>query len=184
MKVVEAERVPNGDISMCTWDESKDALDAVSPFADNGHHFHIFATPVRRAADGPSFRSWAFGTRLGPKAVGTWSNRAEGATQIPPALRIVNYRELLMISEASNQAGLPCSINTGASRGWAVYFYQRGEAFFAQRQGDRSILLILEGYWSRRSDSPRNNTARRAKCRYSGCLFPRRMRSANRIDAH
>ena len=95
----------------------KDALEIVFPFADDKHHFHIFAMPARRAANGPNFHSWVFGTRLGPRAVGTWSNRVEGARQSPPALRKVNYRELLMISEAPGRAGLPCSINADAALG-------------------------------------------------------------------
>ena len=92
-----------------------------------------------------------------------------GARQIPPALRKVNYRELLMISEALNQVGLPCSINTDASLGWAVYCYRSFEVLFNQCQGDRSILLRLEGHCSRGSGAPRNNTAQRAKCGYCPC---------------
>ena len=110
--MVGAERAPHGDMYMCTWVAAEDALDVVSPFADDKHHFQIFAAPARRAAHGPNFHSWAFGARLGPKAVGPWSNRAEGARQIPAALREVNYRELLMISGAPNQVGPPCAINT------------------------------------------------------------------------
>ena len=151
---------------MCTWDEARDALDAVSPFTKAKHHFHIFALPGRRALHGPNFQGWAFGDRLGPKAAGTWSNRVEGAAQppLPPALRNVNYRELLMISEAPNQVGLPCSINTDASLGRAVYCDPSWEVFFPQRSGDQIILLRLEGYCCRGSDAPRRNAARRAIC--------------------
>ena len=102
LKVVGAERAAHGDIYMCTWDEAADALDAVFPFAGDKNHCHFFALPARRAAHGPNIHSWAFGARLGPKAAGTWSNRVEGARQIPPALRKVNYRGLLMTSEAPN----------------------------------------------------------------------------------
>ena len=104
LKVVGAKRVPNEHIYMCTWDEARGVLDVVFPFASDKHHFHIFAMPERRAARGPNFHGWDFGARLGPKAAGTWSNRVEGAAQppLPPALRNVNYREILMISEAPN----------------------------------------------------------------------------------
>ena len=117
LEVIGAERVPNENIYMCTWDDSRDVLGAVFPFADDKHHFHIYALPERRTAHGPTFHGWAFGVRLARKAVGTSSNRAEGAVQppLPPALRKVNYRELLMILEARNQVGLPCPINTDAS---------------------------------------------------------------------
>ena len=46
-------------------------MDAFSPFANDEYHFHILEMPQRRAANGPSFHGWAFGARLGPKAVGT-----------------------------------------------------------------------------------------------------------------
>ena len=133
LKAVGAARVPNETVFMCTRDDSRDELDAVSPFANDKHHFHIFEMPQRRAAYGPPFHGWAFGARLGPKAVGTWGNRAEGAVQptLPPALRHVNYHELLMILEAPNQVGLPCSINTEAPLGWAVFCYQSWEVLFS-----------------------------------------------------
>ena len=163
---------------MCTRDESRDVLDAVFPLAEDEHHFHIFATPERRVADGPTFHGWALGARLGPKAAGTWGSHAEGAVQptLPPALREVNYRELSR-SELSRsrfwkrptEVGLSCPTNADASLGWTVYCYQIWDVLFPQCQGDQSVLLILEGCCSRGSDAPRQSTARRAKCGYCPC---------------
>ena len=76
---VGAKRLPSETIYMCTRDDSRGVLDVVCPVANDKHHFHICAMPERRAADGPTLQSWAFGILLGPKAVGTWSSRAEGA---------------------------------------------------------------------------------------------------------
>ena len=70
LKAVGAARVPNETVFMFTRDDSRDVLDAVSPFANVKHHFHIFEMPQRRAAYGPPFHGWAFGARLGPKAAG------------------------------------------------------------------------------------------------------------------
>ena len=133
LEAVGAKRVPNERIYMCARDDSRDELDAVFPFANDKHHFHIFEMPLRRAAYGPPFHGWAFGARLGPKAVGAWRNRAEGAVQptLPPALRTANYHELLMILEAPNQVGLPCSVNTEAPLGWAVFCYQSWGVLFS-----------------------------------------------------
>ena len=71
LKAVGSARVSNETVFMCAWDDSRNALDASYPFANDKHHIHIFEMPQRRAADGPSFHGWAFGARLGPKAVGT-----------------------------------------------------------------------------------------------------------------
>ena len=71
LKAVGAARVPSETVFMCSRGDSRYALDAFFPFANDKHHFHIFEMPQRRAADGPSFHGWAFGARLGPKAVGT-----------------------------------------------------------------------------------------------------------------
>ena len=79
LKAAGSARVPKETIYMRTRDDSRDVMDAVFPSADDKHHFHIFAIPERRAADGPTLQSWAFGILLGPKAVGTWGSRAEGA---------------------------------------------------------------------------------------------------------
>ena len=53
----------------------------------------------------------------------------EGSKQppLPPALRKVNWKELLQISQASQQVGLPCSVNADASLGWPLYCYQSYE---------------------------------------------------------
>ena len=77
-----------------------------------------------------------------------------------------------MISKSPNQVGLPCSINTDASLGWAVYCYQSWGVLRPQCQGGQSILLRLEGYCCRGSDAARSNTSQRAKC--GNC--PRRSR--------
>ena len=79
LRAVGAKRLPSETIYMCTRDDSRGVLDVVCPVANDKHHFHICAMPERRAADGPTLQSWAFGILLGPKAVGTWSSRAEGA---------------------------------------------------------------------------------------------------------
>ena len=157
---------------MCTLGGSRGVLDADFPFADDKHRVHIYATPERRAAHGPQLHCWAFGAGLGPKAAGTWSNRAEGAVQpqLPPALRRGNYREFSMILVAPNQGGLPCSINADASLGWAAYCYQSWEVLLNQCQGDQSILLRLEGFRSRGSDAPRQDTAQLAECPRCSCI--------------
>ena len=57
LKVVGAERVPHGDIYMCTWDESADAPDVLFPLADGENQFHTYELPPRRAANGPNIHS-------------------------------------------------------------------------------------------------------------------------------
>ena len=85
----------------------------------------MFKLPPRRVVAGRTKHQWSYGTRLGPKATGCWSNLVEDAQQptLPPLLRKVNWRELLHILEVSNQVGLPTSVNTDGKLGWALYAY-------------------------------------------------------------
>ena len=134
--------------------------------------FHVYKLLHRRVADGARKHSWSFGARMGPSATGQWSNMVEGSKQpaVPPALRKVNWRELLQILLAPQQVGLPCSVNTDASLGWPLYCYQSYEILLDPCLGAQSILLLIAGSCSQGSESvQQGGLAQRAKCGLCPC---------------
>ena len=86
--------------------------------------------------------SWSYGIRLGEKASGAWANYVSDVMQpkLPPVLRKINWRELVQISQAPNQLGLPTSLNTDSKLGRSVYSYMGPEILFERREGAKSIL--------------------------------------------
>ena len=123
LEVAGATRVPAEEIEMCTWDADAQRLEVTRPFRGRPVLFRVYRLPPCRVADGATKHSWSFGARLVPSATGQWGNMVEGSKQpsVPPALRKVNWRELLQILQASQQVGLPCSVNADASLGWPAY---------------------------------------------------------------
>ena len=96
----------------------------------------------------------------------------EGSKQpsVPPALRKVNWRELLQILQASQQVGLPCSVNTDASLGRPLHCYQSYEILLGNYLGAQSILLQVAGARSRGSEAAKQGgVAKRAKCGFCPC---------------
>ena len=134
--------------------------------------FHVYRLPPRRVANGALKHGWSYGARLGRNATGQWSNMVEGSTQppLPPALRKVNWRELLQILQASQQVGLPCSVNTDASLGWPLYGYQSFEISMENCLGARHILLRILGQRCKGSEAGRKEgVAQRAKRGFCPC---------------
>ena len=165
---------------MCTWNETQQRIDIAMPFKSRPELFRAYELPPRRVAEGAANHSWSYGTRLGPLATGKWSNLAEGSTQppLPPDLRKTNWRELLQILQASQQIGLPCSVNADASLGWSLYCYQSYEILLDQCMGAQHVLLRVEGACSKGSESPKaGGLPQRAKCG----LCPRGTRATHAI---
>ena len=132
----------------------------------------MYRLPPRRVADGATKHTWSFGTRLGPNATGQWSNMVVGSEQpsVPPALRKVNWRELLQILQASRQVGLPCSVNTDASLGWPLYGYQSYEIPVDRCLGAQNIFLRVAGQCCKGSEAvKKEGVAQRAKCGFCPC---------------
>ena len=115
--------------------------------------------------------SWSYGIRLGKKASGAWANYVSDVVQpkLPPVLRKINWRELVQISQAPNQLGLPTSLNTDSKLGWSVYSYMSPEILFESCEGSKSILLRIEGYCSKGHDAGREFLAQRAKVGLCPC---------------
>ena len=78
-------RVPAEGIEMCTWNEGLQRLDITRPFKSRPELLHAYGLPPRRVADGAASHSWSYGTHLGPRATGQWSNMVEGSKQPPHA---------------------------------------------------------------------------------------------------
>ena len=171
LAAVGAVRAPADSIEMCTWDSVKMQLAAIRPFKEKEEISHVFKLPPRRVVEGRTKHQWSYGTRLGPKATGCWSNLVEDAQQptLPPLLRKVNWRELLHILEANNQVGLPTSVNTDGKLGWALYAYMSPEILMGRCDGAQSLLLRVEGVCSEGSDALKNELAQRAKCGICPC---------------
>ena len=95
----------------------------------------------------------------------------EGSKQpaLPPLLRKVNWRELLQILQADRQIGLPCSVHTDASLGWALYAYQYYEILMDHCLGAQNILLRVTGSRCKGSEAPKSNPPHRAKCGLCPC---------------
>ena len=96
----------------------------------------------------------------------------EGSEQppLPPALRKVNWRELLHILQVCRQVGLPRSVNTDASLGWSLYCYQSHEIPLDNCSGMQSILLRVAGACRKGSESAKSvSLPQRAKCGYCPC---------------
>ena len=113
----------------------------------------------------PIAHSWSSGIRLGEKASGFWANCVSDLEQpkLPPVLRKINWRELVQISQAPNQLGLPTSLNTDSKLGWSVYTYMSPEILFDKCEGSKSILLRIEGYCSKGHEAGREFLSQRAK---------------------
>ena len=172
LEAVGAQRVSAEEIDMCTWDADAQRIVAKRPFCDQPEMFHVYRLPPRRVADGATKHGWSYGTRLGRNATGQWSNMAGGPKQppLPPALRKVNWRELLQILQASQQVGLPCSVNTDKSLGWPLYCYQSFEILMGTCLGARNILLRALGQRSKGSEAgKKEGVAQRAKCGFCPC---------------
>ena len=170
---------------MCTRDAGAQRIEAARPFRDQTGMFHVYRLPPRRVADGATKHAWSYGARLGRSATGQWSNMAEGSKQppLPPALRTVNWRELLQILQASRQVGLPRSVDTDASLGWFLYCYRSTEILIENCLGAQNILLRVVGARSKGSERPmlqsppptrRGSLAggRRTRFAYGKCMAP------------
>ena len=116
----------------------------------------MYKLPSRRVVQGSLKHEWSFGTRLGTMASGAWSNRVMDLKQptLPLLLRKVDWRELLHILQASQQIGLPTSVNTDCSLGWALYAYMSTEILMDRCQGAQSLLLRAQGYLLRAQEIP------------------------------
>ena len=149
LAAVTAEVVPTDDIVTCTRDDVKDCIALFEPFKETPDLFLPYKLPERRVADSRQFHGWVFGTRLGPRATGKWSNMVEGPNdQQPkgaPALRNANWRELRDFLRASQQIGMPCTTNADSQLGWSEYAFQGPEVLMQHCEGAQSILLRLEG---------------------------------------
>ena len=141
----------------------------IYPFSDSNDIFRVYELPKRTAASGCRVHSWAYGIRLGPKASGAWANYVSDVTQpkLPPVLRKINWRELVTILQTPNQIGLPTSLNTDSQLGWSVYSYMSPEVLFDICEGDRSILLKIDGYCSKGHSA--SGEAQRAKVGLRPC---------------
>ena len=119
IEAIGAKRVLAEKIQMCTWNEDLQRIGITFPFKSRPELFHAYELPTRRVADGAANHSWAYGTRLGPRATGQWSNLVEGSKQppLPAALHKTNWRELLQILQSPQQVGLPRSVPTDAILG-------------------------------------------------------------------
>ena len=95
LEAVGATRVPAEGIEMCTWNEGTQQLEIARPFKSRPELSHAFELPPRRVADGAACHSWSYGTRLGSRDTGQWSNMVEGSEQpsLPPASRKIKWRE-------------------------------------------------------------------------------------------
>ena len=155
--------------SQAEWDQPR----VITPFEQMPGFFEAFQLPERRAANGRALHGWTFGTRLGPKATGKWSNivNAEASCQPrgAPALRKVNWRELKAYLQSSNQIGMPCTAATDSQLGWSVYAFQSPEILFAHCDGAKDILVLIEGDVSKGYQAPKNAPEQRAKCGYCPC---------------
>ena len=134
--------------------------------------FHAYELPPRRVADGSASHTWLYGTRLGPRATGQYSNMVEGSKQhpSPPASRKTNWRESLQIVQACQQIGLPRSAHADAILGWSLYCYQSYDVLLDHCMGAQSILLRVVGACRQGSESPKvGGLPKRAKCRLCPC---------------
>ena len=95
----------------------------------------------------------------------------EGKNQppLPPLLRKTNWRELMQILRAHRQIGLPCSVNTGASLGWALYAYTSVRIFANHCNGAQNILLRVLGSRSKGSEALKSSIPQRAMCGVCPC---------------
>ena len=96
----------------------------------------------------------------------------EGSNQppVPPALREINWRDVLRILQASQQVGLSRSVYTDASLGWPLYCYQPYEILLGHCLGAQSIFLRVVGARSKGSGPPKaGGLPQRAKCGLCPC---------------
>ena len=130
LKAIGARKVPVAEIEMCARNAARQTIEITHPLTSDADAFHAYALPDPRIADGATKHMWSFGTRHRPTALGQWSN-----------LRKVNWRELLQIPQADRQIGVPCSVHTDASLGWALYTYQPYEILMDNCQRAQNVRL-------------------------------------------
>ena len=157
---------------MCTWNAGLQRIDVTRPFRGRPELFRAYELPPRRVAAGAVCHSCSYGSRLGHRATGKWSNLSEGSKQppLPPALRRTNWRGLLQILQASQQVGLPRSAQTDASLGWSLDCYQSYEILLDHCMGAQGTLLRVIGACSKGSESSKiGGLPQRAKCGLCPC---------------
>ena len=171
LNAVGAQRVSADALEFLTWNEQSSRPQPFYPFSDASDLFHVYSLPPRRVAPGRELHEWSFGVRLGEKASGAWSNLVTDKEQPrpPPALRKIDWRELLQILRASQQLGLPSSSNTDSKLGWAVYSYMSPEVLLNVCEGHKYLLLRIEGYCSKGHESSSKELAQKAKVGLCPC---------------
>ena len=137
LAAVNARVVPQEDFRMCNG-----SMGLETPLV--GSDFEVWRIPKQTICTTRKHH-WRVGIRVGDTPSGECTNWITKASQTPPGLRKINFREAMGILHVPNQIGLPGTQSTDAHLGFCFYTYQSASVALSSWEMRQEILMRAEG---------------------------------------